>query len=282
MNPDLHTDTDFERRFGGLRRLYGEEGAQRIFQSHAVVVGIGGVGSWAAEALARSGVRALTLVDLDHLSPSNTNRQIHALTDTFGQSKVEAMKARIVQINPGCQVQAIDDFVTPDNWPQLLGDAAHVQRLYVLDACDQLSAKTAMARWALQTRQPFITVGAAGGKSGAHHIEIGDLHQTSHDPVLARLRQRLRKEGAAPRTGPMGVVCVYSREPMTQPAICAPDERVDANLNCHGYGSSVAVTATFGFCAAGHLLTLMATSDSGQEKREPSAAPYQKSPKETL
>ncbi|MFN3595628.1 MAG: ThiF family adenylyltransferase, partial [Thiobacillaceae bacterium] len=159
---------DVERRFGGLRRLYGPQGAQRLFDAHITVVGIGGVGSWAAEALARSGVSRLTLIDLDHVAESNTNRQIHAQEGTYGQAKVEAMRARIAAIHPACRVCTIDDFVTPDNWADLVREVQALQGVQgpfaVIDACDQMAAKTAMAAWALQTRSVFITAGAAGGK----------------------------------------------------------------------------------------------------------------------
>ena len=144
------TNERFERRFGGLRRLYGVNGAQRIFNAHVVVVGIGGVGSWAVEALARSGVRRLTLIDLDHVSESNINRQIHALEPTLGQAKAEAMRERIALFHPDCVVDVIDDFVTADNWPALLEAVPGLEGLpsAVIDACDQVRAKTALAAWA--------------------------------------------------------------------------------------------------------------------------------------
>lgn len=247
-------DDIFERRFGGLRRLYGSEGAQRIFDAHALVVGIGGVGSWAAEAFARSGVGRITLVDLDHISESNTNRQIHALSSTHGQAKIEAMRERIAQINPQAQVQLIDDFVSSDNWLDCLrqADLRPGQRLVVVDACDQVKAKTAMAAWALRARALFVTVGAAGGKRLAHAIEIADLSETTHDPLLAQLRYRLRKAHGGARQGRMQVACVFSREPVAPPdASCVLPGTSDGTLNCHGYGSMVSVTASFGLAAAG-------------------------------
>lgn len=248
----------FERRFGGLRRLYGAAGAQRIFDAHAVVVGIGGVGSWAAEALARSGVGHLTLIDMDHVSESNTNRQIHALDPCYGMAKVLAMQQRILAINPAASVHTIDEFVTPANWPALLEPwRVPGQRLALIDACDQVAAKQALAAWALQQRVPFVTVGAAGGKRLAHRVEVDDLSVTTHDPLLASLRYRLRKAQQAPRQGRMGVACVFSREPVAPPsADCTLDATGpgDGSLNCHGYGSSVAVTATFGLCAAARVM----------------------------
>ncbi|MGI9149936.1 MAG: tRNA threonylcarbamoyladenosine dehydratase, partial [Limnohabitans sp.] len=177
-----------DRRFGGLNRLYGVQGAAQIRAAHVVVVGLGGVGSWAAEALARSGVGHLTLIDLDHVAESNINRQIHALDTTVGMAKVEAMRQRIAHINPACVVTCIEDFVDPDNWPRLLG-GAHVDA--VIDACDQVKAKTAMAAWALEQHMLFISVGAAGGKRLAHKVDVDDLAHTSHDPLLAKLRYNL-------------------------------------------------------------------------------------------
>lgn len=247
---------DAERRFGGLARLYGVLGAERIRRAHVAVVGIGGVGSWVAEALARSGVGALTLIDLDHVAESNVNRQIHALTSTLGQSKIEAMRDRIAEIHPGCQVHLVDDFVAPANWPALLPGPVTA----LVDACDQVAAKTAMAAWAIQTRTLFVTVGAAGGKRLAHKVEMDDLAFTTHDPLLAQLRYRLRKHHGAPKEGKkkIGVLTVFSREAVAPPDPSCQIAATDGSLNCHGYGSSVAVTATFGMCAAGYLLDKLA------------------------
>jgi tRNA threonylcarbamoyladenosine dehydratase len=237
-----------DRRFGGLARLYGVDGAARIRAAHVVVVGVGGVGSWTVEALARSGVGHLTLIDLDHVAESNINRQIHALDETVGMAKVEAMRQRIAQINPDCVVTCIEEFVEPTNWPHILNGVAVDA---VVDACDQIQAKTAMAAWALKQRALFITVGAAGGKRLAHKVDIDDLCHTSHDPLLAKLRYNLRRAHGAARDGKkIGVACVFSREAVAPPdASC--DVSGDGSLNCSGYGSVVSVTATFGQCAAG-------------------------------
>lgn len=253
---DAPRDGAHERRFGGLERLYGLSGAQRIRHAHVAVVGIGGVGSWAAEALARSGVGQLTLIDLDHVAESNVNRQIHAVTDTIGQAKVLAMRDRIAQINPACRVHCVEDFVEPGNWPALL--AMPVDAL--IDACDQVSAKTALATWAQAQRVLHITVGAAGGKRHAHKVDLDDLSKTTHDPLLAQLRYRLRKHHGAPRDGKkIGIHCVFSREAVAPPDASCNVEG-DGSLNCHGYGSVVAVTATFGQCAAGWVLDKLATA----------------------
>jgi tRNA A37 threonylcarbamoyladenosine dehydratase len=242
-----------DRRFGGLERLYGKDPAARIRASHVVVVGIGGVGSWAAEALARSGIGRLTLIDMDHVSESNVNRQIQALSSTLGMAKISAMQERIAQINLDCQVQGIDDFVTPDNWPQLLPAGADA----VIDACDQVQAKLAMAQWARSTGAVFVSVGAAGGKKAAEKVAVGDLSAATHDPLLAQLRYRLRKFHGAPREGKrMGVTVVYSAEPVLG-AQAGDGAQSDNSLNCHGYGSSVAVTASFGMCAAGWVMNTL-------------------------
>lgn len=262
---DLSTglEPDLERRFGGLARLYGVEGAARIRAAHVVVIGIGGVGSWAAEALARSGVAQLTLIDLDNVAESNINRQIHALGATVGQAKVDAMAERIADIHPACVVHRVEDFVTPENWADLCPAGAAA----VIDACDQVKTKTALAAWARRSSLPFISVGAAGGKRQAHLVDIDDLSQTTHDPLLAQLRYRLRREHGAPKDGKrMGVCCVFSRE-----AVAPPDPSCqlsgDGSLNCHGYGSVVSVTATFGQCAAGWVLDQLAAPNSKKLKK---------------
>lgn len=246
---------DLTRRFSGLDRLLGVASAERFRSSHAAVVGIGGVGSWAAEALARSGIGTLTLIDMDHVSESNINRQLHALTSTIGMSKIEAMRERIAEINPTCRVMVKDDFVGADNWPTILG--GHVDA--VIDACDSVKAKLAMAAWSRKSSISFISVGAAGGKRMAHLVDIADLSQCTHDPLLAQLRYRLRKEHGAPKDGKsMKVTCVYSKETVRGPdASCALEG--DGTLNCHGYGSLVSVTATFGMCAAAWVIDKLST-----------------------
>jgi tRNA A37 threonylcarbamoyladenosine dehydratase len=250
----LDEAADLQRRFGGLERLYGTDGAAAIRGAHVAVVGIGGVGSWAAEALARSGVGTLTLIDLDHVAESNINRQVHALDNTVGQAKVLAMRERIAQIHPRCTVHAVEEFVEPGNWPQLLPAGVSA----VIDACDELKAKTAMAAWALQSRALFISCGAAGGKRLAHQVDVDDLAKTTHDPLLAQLRYRLRKfHGGAKDGKKIGIPCVFSREAVAPPdPSCAIEG--DGSLNCHGYGSVVSVTATFGQCAAGWVLDRIA------------------------
>ncbi len=251
----LAPDVDAERRFGGLQRLYGLQGAQRIRAAHVAVVGIGGVGSWAVEALARSGVGRITLVDFDQVSESNINRQIHAETRTVGMAKVDAMRDRIGQINPQCHVTCIEAFATPDNWQAM---AEHAGFSAVIDACDQVKTKVALAAWTRgQATMLMIAVGAAGGKRRADKLAIADISDVTHDPLLAQVRYRLRREHAAPRDKRMGLWCVYSTESVAPPdPSCAVEG--DGSLNCHGYGSVVAVTASFGMCAAGWVLDELA------------------------
>lgn len=249
--PTATLAADEERRFGGLRRLYGSAGYERLRAARVAVVGVGGVGSWAAEALARSGVAELTLIDLDHVAVSNINRQIHALEHTLGQAKVEALRERIGGIHPQCTVHAVEEFVDAQNWPALLPAPVDA----VIDCCDQVRAKAAIAGWALRERVFAVAVGAAGGKQRAQDVEVSDLSQTTHDPLLAALRQRLRKEQGAARVGPIGLACVFSRESIVRPVESCD---LDGSLNCHGYGSVVSVTATFGLVAAGEVMRRVA------------------------
>ena len=268
MKTDLKIDplppleeADLERRFGGLRRLYGDVGYARVRAARVAVIGLGGVGSWAVEALARSGVARLVLIDLDHVAESNINRQVQAVGHTLGMAKVQALRERVADIHPGCEVIGVEAFVSPANWPALL--PAEVDA--VIDACDQSLAKLALAAWSLRSGVPLVCVGAAGGKRLAQRVEIEDLADATHDPLLAGLRQRLRKEGDAPRTGRIGLRCVFSRESVATPAdSCSVNgagrDGNDGTLNCHGYGSSVTVTATFGMVAAGEVLALLQAS----------------------
>ena len=253
---------DLQRRFSGLERLYGMEGARAVRSAHVAVVGIGGVGSWAAEALVRSGVGHLTLVDLDHVSESNINRQIHALSTTVGMAKIVAMQERIALINPACHVQCIDAFVDAANWPDILPPGVDA----VIDACDQVKAKTVMAHWARSQNIPFVAVGAAGGKRHAHRVNIADLSAVTHDPLLSQVRYQLRKSHNAPKGGKkIGVECVYSDESVVA-ADASCQVQADSTLNCHGYGSVVSVTATFGLCAAGWVMDKISTQSQVEAK----------------
>jgi len=243
-----------DRRFSALSRLYGVAAGHKIRTSHVLVVGIGGVGSWAAEALARSGVGRITLIDLDHVAESNINRQIHATLATQGMAKVLAMRDRIASYFPQCQVQCVDDFATPSNWSRIV--PADVDA--VIDACDQVQTKVCLAHWAQEQGKIFVTSGAAGGKRHAQRVDLDDLSRVTHDPLLAKVRYALRRHhGAARGEQRMQVTCVFSAE-----AVALPDASCqvagDGTLNCHGYGSLVTVTATFGMCAAGYVLNQLA------------------------
>jgi len=229
-------------------------------QAHVIVAGIGGVGSWCAEALARSGVGALTLIDLDHVSESNVNRQLHALTSTIGQAKTDAMAQRIAHINPGCRVSAIDAFVQPDNAADVM--AAHAQA--VVDCTDQLAAKIAMIRLAAQRGTPIVVCGGAGGKTDPLQLRAGDLAHACHDALLAKLRQRLRRQYGYPsavdgagrkrkRVPNMGVRCLWVDQPALLPQAWQADgqnAQAPQGLSCAGYGSVVTVTASMGLAAA--------------------------------
>jgi tRNA A37 threonylcarbamoyladenosine dehydratase len=247
-------DHDSERRFGGISRLYGGASLARLGAAHVCVVGIGGVGSWAVEALARSGVGRLTLIDLDHVAESNLNRQIHALEETLGQAKVLAMARRIASINPRCRVATVEEFVTPENLAQLVPSCDAV-----VDAIDQVKPKAALIAHCRASGTPVVTTGGAGGKTDPAQIRVDDLSRTSHDPLAAKLRAELRRSHGFPREAKavFGVDCVYSLEPICRPlaAACDIDERALHGLSCAGYGSTVCVTGAFGFAAASRVLT---------------------------
>lgn len=251
---------DFERRFGGVARLYGQAALARFQSAHVCVVGIGGVGSWVAEALARSAIGNITLIDLDHISESNTNRQIHALGDEYGKAKVQAMSERILAINPLCNVTTVEDFVALDNVAALLGHGYD----YVVDAIDQTRVKAAIIAWSKANKVNLVTTGSAGGQIDPARIKVADLTQTIQDPLAARVRSLLRKEYGFPRGAKQkfGVECVFSDEPLRYPentACDADDAQGLTGLNCAGFGSSVCVTASFGFVAASRVLAGLAS-----------------------
>jgi tRNA threonylcarbamoyladenosine dehydratase len=246
------------RRFASMERLLGAEALYRLSCAHVVVVGIGGVGSWAAEALARSGVGRLTLMDLDHIATSNINRQVHALDSTLGQAKVEAMRERIAQINPLCQVDVLDEFLDESNLARVLALGADL----LIDAIDQARVKIALIAAARAAGQTLLVCGAAGGKLDPSQIQASDMSAVHNDPLLAKVRQQLRREHGFPKVesgskpAPMQVLCVYSREPMRH---ASPVVDGSAGLACAGYGSSVTVTGTLGFVAAAQAIQLITT-----------------------
>ncbi len=244
---------DPDRAFGGVARALGADSLARLRAATVVVVGVGGVGSWAVEALARTGVGHLRLIDMDHLAESNLNRQLPALSTTLGQAKVLALAQRIALINPQCQVEAVDCFLEPDNVAQLLCPPVDV----VLDCTDTMRAKVAMAVHCTAQSIGFICCGGAGGKRDASRMRVDDLAHTSHDALLASLRSNLRKQHGFAKSGHMRIRCVSSDEPNSSRPASA-----DAGLACAGYGSLVTVTATMGFVAAGAAITLLTESTS--------------------
>ncbi|MDP9108606.1 MAG: tRNA threonylcarbamoyladenosine dehydratase, partial [Pseudomonadota bacterium] len=228
--------------------------------------GVGGVGSWVAEALARSAIGQLTLIDLDHLAESNVNRQIHALTATLGQAKVTALAERIAQINPLCKVRQIEDFIDADNLATLIG-AHHYD--YIVDAIDNVRAKTALIAYCRTHKLKLITIGGAGGQVDPTRIEVRDLCRTEQEPLLAKVRKRLRSEHGFPRgtKNKFGIEAVFSTEPLRFPEddpTCAIDDDALSSapgvtgLNCAGFGSAVVVTAAFGLVAAARVLNGLA------------------------
>jgi len=241
---------DVERRFGGVTRLLGAAAHARLRAARIAVVGVGGVGSWAAEALARSGVERITLIDLDHVAESNANRQIQALGDEFGKAKVVAMAQRIEAINPRARPVCIEEFVTADNVSELIREFD-----LVLDCIDQVSAKAAMIAHARSIGLPVITCGAAGGRTDPTRIRCADLARVLGDPLLAKVRYRLRRRHgfareSSNRKPSFGVDAIYSDEPVRLPVGQESGQGVRSSLACVGYGSSVVVTAPFGFAAA--------------------------------
>lgn len=261
-------DTNQNRRFAGVARLYGEPGLQAFEKAHVLVAGLGGVGSWAVEALARSGIGELTLVDFDHIAVSNVNRQLHAIEDNFGKSKSEAMAERVRQINPQIKLKVIDEFLSPDNLDAHLRKNAENPFFIVLDATDDVKMKIALVAYCESRDEisrnrnaersdkksaviPVVICGGAGGKLDPSRIKAADLAKTTQDPVLSKIRYALRKEygfSNDPKKK-LGITAIYSDEPRQGVA--------SGGLSCAGYGSAVTVTATFGFVAAAEVLKLL-------------------------
>jgi len=267
--------SDYSLRFGGISRLYGVHGANILKKSHFCVIGIGGVGSWVAEALARNGIGNMTLIDLDDICTTNINRQIHALTDTVGLSKVDVMRDRIKQINPDCQINAIEDFVTTDNLSTLLSPSIGNRPFdYVIDAIDSTDIKTRIIAFCKRNKLPIITIGGAGGQVDPSKVTITDLSKTYQDPLLAKVKNQLRREFNFPRADivkankrKFSVDAVFSIEQLRYPAegdegeICLAkpeankSENGSTRLDCQsGFGATTHVTATFAFFAVGRAI----------------------------
>ena len=243
---------NYEQRFGGIGRLYTPEGLAKLRQSHVCVIGIGGVGSWAVEALARTGIGKITMIDMDDICVTNINRQIHAMTGTVAQLKTEAMKERVEKINPECVIEIIDDFITPENIPEYLNRGYD----YVLDAIDSVRTKAALITYCKRNKIKLITTGGAGGQTDPSQIQIADLSKTIQDPLASRVRSLLRKEynfSQNPKRK-FGVDCVFSTQPLIFPKMGEGCE-VSATMNCaNGFGAVTMVTATFGFFAVSRLV----------------------------
>ncbi|MHA3060661.1 tRNA threonylcarbamoyladenosine dehydratase [Acinetobacter sp. ANC 4636] len=243
---DLAHD-EYDRRFAGVAKIYGEPNFNQFEQSHVMVIGIGGVGSWAVEALARTGIGRLTLVDMDVIASSNINRQLPAISSTLGQDKVAVMAERCRQINPRMQVNVIDDYLSPENVKELLIDVPDV----ILDCIDDVKAKLALMLHCRFNKIPLIVSGGAGGKLDPLKIRVADLSKTEQDPMLAKLRAQLRSKGICKKPKEkFGITCVYSIDnPFSSADVCS-----SAGLRCGGYGSAVVVTSSFAMIAVAEVL----------------------------
>lgn len=252
------------QRFSGVERLYGRGALAHFNQAHIAVVGIGGVGSWAVEALARSAIGKLTLIDADDICVSNSNRQLPALDGQFGRNKVDAMAERCRAINPAIEVNPVASFLTPSNMAELLGDGYDL----VLDACDSFRVKVELIAWCRRRKQPIITVGAAGGRSDVTQIRVRDLSRTEHDAMLSLIRKKLRGEFNFPKNHDryFGVPAVYSLEnvryPQADGSVCGIRPKLAADeafkLDCGaGLGAATHVTGTFAFAAVGKALEML-------------------------
>ena len=250
-------------RFGGIGRLYGREGLERLQQAHVCVVGIGGVGSWAAEALARTGIGAITLIDMDDICVTNTNRQVPAMEGNIGHLKVEKMAERIGAINPDCKINAVMDFVTEKNIPELITSDFD----YVIDCIDSVKNKAALIAHCKYRKIRIVTTGAAGGQIDPTQIQIGDLNKTHNDPLARKVRSLLRREYDFSRNPKRNysIPCVYSTEQLVYPqadgSVCQakPAAGESTKLDCaSGFGSATMVTGTFGFVAASRVIKRIA------------------------
>ena len=254
-----------EERFGALARVYGSDQLQSLHDAHICVVGIGGVGSWVVEALARTGIQHLTLIDGDDISRSNMNRQCHTLESTIGKMKVAVMKQRVLDINPDCQVRAVEQYLNDENIFELLLPDASQPYDCVIDAIDRIKFKALMIYFCKRNKLPVITTGGAGGLTDPAKIEVKDLSRTWNDPLASAVRLALRQVHNFARNPKrsFGVPCVYSTEQQRYPD---KDGNIGfqkpgvagLSLDCSfGYGSVVSVTATFGFVAAAKAIELM-------------------------
>lgn len=261
--------SDFDFRFGGIARLYGKSALSTFQQSHVAVIGIGGVGSWAAEALARSGIGTISLFDLDDLCVSNINRQIHALQSTVGHMKVDAMAERLRDINPDIDARPCHTFITPNNLEEHLSKDFD----YIFDATDSVKAKTAIIAFCVRRKIKLICSGGAGGQTDPTQIQIADLNRTIQDPLLAKIRNNLRRIHGFSRNPKRKyrVDCVYSTEQLVYAqndgSVCQskPENNGPAKLDCaSGFGAVTHVTASFAFIAVSKILKKLSTPPTTQ------------------
>jgi tRNA A37 threonylcarbamoyladenosine dehydratase len=228
-------------KFLSLENLIGKQGQEKLANSHACLIGLGGVGSWVAEALVRSGIGKLTLIDMDHIVASNINRQIQATVENIGQSKLQALSDRIQIINSNCELILIDDFLSVDNLSSLI----HEEHNVVVDAIDQVKVKSALADYCSDKKINLVISGSAGGRLNPEKIKVKDLLDTYGDPLLAKVRKEFKKKHAGKKKSK--VIAIFSDEQIIKPQQC---DKIESNLNCAGYGSSIMVTATMGFYLA--------------------------------
>jgi tRNA A37 threonylcarbamoyladenosine dehydratase len=243
------SSADNRRRFHGSEALYGAAAMRQLAAARFCVIGIGGVGSWAAEALARSGVGGITLVDMDHVAESNINRQIHALESTLGAAKTAVMRTRILDINPACRVDVVEDWVSAENVRALLGGGFDM----VIDCIDDFRTKAAVVGWCRSNKQRMITIGGAGGRRDPTCIRVADLIRSENDALLSRTRRLLREDYGFPRNlrRRFHIPCIYSVEPARQAELAVAGQQAVGALSCAGgLGSSVMVTAAMGLTAA--------------------------------
>lgn len=265
-------NSEYLDRFAGVGRLYGTDALAAFQRAHLVVIGIGGVGSWVAEALARSGVGELTLVDLDEVCVTNTNRQSHALHSTLGLSKVMVMADRLRDINPDLVVHEQELFATQDNLAQLFESSPD----YVVDAIDSAGVKAAIISYCRRQKIPVITTGGAGGLIDPLRIKVSDLSKTEHDPLAAKVRSILKRHFGFSRSGrKFGVECIYSTEQARYPkpdgSVCATKQFVDGDvrLDCSGgLGAVTPVTAGFGFAAVSRVLLKLAEREQRRRAQQ--------------
>lgn len=249
--------TDYDSRFGGIARLFGRQSLDKIKGAKILVIGIGGVGSWVAESLARTGIGSLTLVDLDDVCVTNINRQVHATSLTVGQFKVDVMKKRILEIQPGCEVETKQCFFSPKNLETIFDRSYD----FVVDACDDFTNKCHLIDYCRKHSIPLIVMGGAGGKVDPLQIRVTDMSVSSNDRLLARLRKKLRQDFQFPKEdeGAFGVWAVWSHEraiyPTADGCLTYKPPGMAKNMDCEeGFGSASFVTGAFAFAATSTIL----------------------------